>query len=221
MGTMGDFTIRDITKEDLDEVTRIHCASFPDRTLIKLGEEAVRRYYAFLLEDFPQAKPICASTAENTLAGFCFAGAYSGSFSEYIRQNFGFLVGRAIVRPWLIFSPLIWELIKPVMKVIKWMLGRRREVKTAPVSQPQSQGTFDKTGWGILAIAVDPQYQRKGVGEHLMTAVEDFARPMGIENLDLSVHPDNLSAILFYEKLGWEKNANSGEWNGKMAKRLV
>lgn len=99
---MSDFTIREILYEDLDEVTRIHIASFSDRALSQLGKGAVNRYYQWLFTAFPQSYPICAEVNGKTLAGFCFVGVYSGSFSGFLRKHKWYLVGHILSHPWLI-----------------------------------------------------------------------------------------------------------------------
>lgn len=217
---MQGFRVRDVCKDDVNEIARVHCLSFPDRTLIQLGSEAVRRYYAFLLEEFPRAKVICAVAEGGAVAGFCFAGSFSGSFSNFIRLNFGFLIIKVLTRPWLVFSPLMWELAKPVLKVTKWMIHHRREEPSVSVISSEALLEIDREQWGILAIAVDPAFQRRGVGDLLMAAVEEDAIGRGVVKMDLSVHVENQPAVRFYEKLGWQKLLVSGQWNGKMIKWL-
>lgn len=219
--TLAHFTVRDAIPGDLDEIARIHAESFADRALIRLGREAVRRYYAFLLEGFPLAKPICAVNDEGALAGFCFAGVYGGSFRGYIRKNLPFLIGRVLLRPWLIFSPLFRDLTQPVIKVLRWMLrSHKRKPAESVAHQPVDNAMLIKQYWGVLAVAVDPAFQRQGIGDLLMISVEEHARSIGVENLNLSVHPNNMPAVSFYEKLGWEKVQSSTAWDGKMIKRL-
>jgi ribosomal protein S18 acetylase RimI-like enzyme len=217
---MSEFLIRDVHVDDLNGIVRIHVATFPDRALVKLGSETIWRYYAFLLKEFNLSKPICAVADKGSLAGFCFAGLYSGSFSGFLKSNLNFLIGRLLLRPWLIFDPVILELRKPVLNALRRILKRRRREKEATASGPQNGEDLIKTRWGILAIATDPKFQRKGVGERLMCSVEDHAKTLNVEKLGLSVHPENIPAVRFYEKLGWVKVMTTAEWQGEMEKRL-
>lgn len=217
---MQNYSVRKIRKDDLPEIVRIHSKSFSDRALIKLGKEAVRRYYVFLLDEFPLSEPICATNQER-LVGFCFAGVYSGSFSGYIRKNLLFLVGQVLIRPWLLFSQLFRELGAPVLHVLKKIVRRRKGKKPSKTQLHTNNDSVSINKWGVLAIAVDPAYQRQGIGDLLMGSVEEHALKLGIDHLDLSVHPENTPAVRFYEKLGWEKVQTSAHWDGKMMKRLI
>ncbi len=220
---MSEFTIREIRYEDLDDVTRIHIASFSDRALSQLGKGAVKRYYKFLFTEFLQSYPICAEANGNTLVGFCFAGVYSGSFSGFLRKYKWYLAGHILSHPWLIFSPIVREQTSLSLKTLKRIFMRKfyKRPKQAVVinkSLPDSPPRY--VPWGILSIAVDPAYQRKGVAEAMMRFVENMLEEMGITSLTLSVHTDNSPAVRFYEKMGWEKVPPGEEWNGKMMKRL-
>jgi ribosomal protein S18 acetylase RimI-like enzyme len=53
-----------------------------------------------------------------------------------------------------------------------------------------------------------------------MCEVEKFANSKGYSRLHLSVHPENLPAVKFYEKLGWERSSPIGDWDGKMHKTI-
>ena len=75
----------------------------------------------------------------------------------------------------------------------------------------------------IATIAVDPRFQRRGVGRALLLACE--AR-VNSPNMKLTVRPSNLGAIAMYEKEGyrtvdiWKKYYNDGEDGLVMEKSL-
>ncbi len=220
-GSLQNFSIRDVSYEDLNDIARIHSESFSDRALIKLGYKAVKRYYSFLLNEFSLSKPVCAISNDGCIVGFCFAGCYSGSFSGYIKKNFLFLIGRVLVHPWLIFDTNFQELTKPVLNVVRRTFHDRitkRSSRNLHASIAKDSSLIDH--WGILAIAVDPEYQRQGIGEMLMSYAEAHASTIGVKNIELSVHPENIPAVSFYEKIGWEKVQTSSKWTGLMIKRL-
>lgn len=56
----------------------------------------------------------------------------------------------------------------------------------------------------ILAIAVTPKYQRKGIGSALLNHVESLARQLGLSRLLLHTAKDNDAAHLFFQKAGFK-----------------
>lgn len=107
-----------------------------------------------------------------------------------------------------------------MLHVLKKIVRRRNGKKPSKPRLHSDNDSLSINQWGVLAIAVDPAYQRQGIGDLLMGSVEEHALKLGIDHLDLSVHPANTPAVKFYEKLGWEKIQTSTQWDGKMIKRL-
>jgi len=56
----------------------------------------------------------------------------------------------------------------------------------------------------ILAIAVNPKYQRKGIGSALLIHLETIAKQLGLGRLLLHTAKDNIVARLFFQKLGFK-----------------
>jgi ribosomal protein S18 acetylase RimI-like enzyme len=215
------FLVRNIQINDLAEITKIHIASFQDRALTQLGFGAVKRYYSWLLSGFPEAYPICVETQDGSLAGFCFAGHYSGSFSGFLKKHTWYLVGSLLLRPWLLINPLVRDQTQVAIKALKKMIkSRKNKLKNNLPSSKTNRQLITSTSFGVLSIAVSPAHQRHGLGELLMCEVEKFANSKGYSRLHLSVHPENLPAVKFYEKLGWERSSPIGDWDGKMHKTI-
>lgn len=70
-------------------------------------------------------------------------------------------------------------------------------------------------GWGWIAtIAVDPRFQRRGIGRSLLHACE---KELGVPKVRLTVRLSNLTAISMYEHEGyvtvdiWQAYYNDGE----------
>ncbi len=81
-----------------------------------------------------------------------------------------------------------------------------------------------RDGWGWVAtLAVDPRYQRRGIGRSLLHACE---AKLGVPRSRLTVRPSNLAAISMYEGEGymsidlWKKYYNDGEDALLMEKEL-
>ena len=60
------------------------------------------------------------------------------------------------------------------------------------------------THCGILGIGVLKGYRGQGLGKRLMEATMNAARDFGIERVELEVHASNISAVEWYERLGFE-----------------
>ena len=70
-------------------------------------------------------------------------------------------------------------------------------------------------GW-IHYLAVDPPYQRKGLGRQIMKAIEKKILDMGCPKINLQIRAENSAAIEFYESIGY-----GTEERVSMGKRLV
>jgi ribosomal protein S18 acetylase RimI-like enzyme len=58
---------------------------------------------------------------------------------------------------------------------------------------------------GIETINVDPAFQKKGIGQRLLSASEEYLRKRKICKIRLEVSITNQSAISLYEHLGFRK----------------
>ncbi|HUU79236.1 MAG TPA: N-acetyltransferase [candidate division Zixibacteria bacterium] len=59
----------------------------------------------------------------------------------------------------------------------------------------------------IMILAVEPEYQRKGIGTKIMDYSMDIIEKTPIKRVRLEVKITNIAAIRFYEKLGFETKA--------------
>lgn len=73
----------------------------------------------------------------------------------------------------------------------------------------------------IRSVFVDPQYQRRGIGRHLISAIESMALDAGLSLLNV---PASITAEGFYASLGFRKIRDEyyqSERTIIMAKRLM
>ena len=56
----------------------------------------------------------------------------------------------------------------------------------------------------IVALATDPMWQRSGVGGHLLAEAELLARRLQLQRLIVSTTNDNLPALYFYQRRGYQ-----------------
>ena len=202
-------------REDLEAVAALHARAFPDAALTAFGPEAVRRYYLWLLEGPHDAKLMLAWRGDRVV-GFCAAGWFRGAMRGFLRANRLYLVGCVLRHPSLLRTELARERIALAARLtlrFSW-LGQVR-AKHAAVPQ-------DVRRFGVLSIATAPDARGSGAGRALMMEAEARARRDGHTSMILTVHPDNVRAVMFYEQLGWERRiVSDGRWTGSMEKRLT
>jgi ribosomal protein S18 acetylase RimI-like enzyme len=58
-------------------------------------------------------------------------------------------------------------------------------------------------GW-LYRVAVDPAYQRHGVGTAMVRHAEQALLAMGCPKINLQVRSNNAAVVAFYRKLGWQ-----------------
>jgi ribosomal protein S18 acetylase RimI-like enzyme len=207
---------RDLTVRDLLAIANVHCSAFPDRVLTKLGIEAVRRFYEWLLVGPHDVIPVGAFLGD-TLVGFCFGGVFRGAWGGFLAMHRLFLVCRVLTRPWLVLNPIFRAEMRISIRVLFRNSPQKRRITT--LGQDSSKGLASKP-FSILSIAVLPQYQNMGIGKMLMNHSELVARQRGFRKMRLTVHPEDQAAIGFYQSLGWEKVQQGGNRQGSMEKSL-
>lgn len=200
--------VRTLHSTDLIDVARVHQRAFPGSALTHLGLDAVRRYYEWQLTG-PHDVLALGAFQDDDLVGFCFGGVFRGALSGFVKKNLGFLIGRVLTHPWLIYHSDFRSRLKLGL-VAAGFLKTKHRMSGQLVARGNS--------FGILSIGVSPQVQGSGVGKKLMNACELFARDRQFDRMRLTVHTNNQQAIFFYSALGWEKDDTEQSWHGKMYK---
>ena len=209
----NEITLRKLETADLPQVARVHLNSFPDSALSKLGAEVVRLYYLWQLNGPHEKVRATGAFAGENCAGFSFSGIFDGSTSGFINQNKTALIVNFLMRPWLVFNPLFFKRMREGVKL------SRRLTKKKKVSRASVKSSNIKV-YGILSIAVASNCQKSGIGQMLMSDAEAEAVRYGYESICLTVHPDNVKAVKFYEKQNWQRFRQSDLWDGAMVKLL-
>ena len=75
------------------------------------------------------------------------------------------------------------------------------------------ESLYSKAGFNILALAVLPQRQGKGIGKALLEGLEQETKRRGYEFIRLNSADHRLGAHVFYEKVGYTCD--------KMQKRFI
>ena len=208
------FEIRPLQIEDLPDVAQIHIQAFPDSALTKLGKEAIRLYYEWQILGPHDALNIVIFNGA-VLLGFCFGGVFRGALGGFLEKNRTFLIRQVVTHPWLLTNSLFRERAQFALnRVIKRFHTAKTSVSSAP-PKPANERSF-----GILSIAVAPQYQGSGAAQLLMEYSERVALERGFTRMGLTVHPSNGRAVRFYEKMGWKRDMKDGSWDGHMSKTI-
>jgi len=208
--------IRTLHLNDIAAVSAIHMKAFPNRAMSALGEDVLMRYYTWLMDDTHREAQRIGAFAGSTLIGFCFGGRFNGAMIGFLQRNRNFLIAKVISRPWLLVTnELFYSRIGMALRILKPATTHR----TLSAEESAARAAY-LHGFGILAIAVDPTTQGRGVGKLLMASAEAEARRRHIDYMNLSVDMDNAHAIRFYEHLDWVKVMSDSGWNGEMRKSL-
>lgn len=62
----------------------------------------------------------------------------------------------------------------------------------------------------LMNIAVDPDFKGRGIGGHLIRAVEDHAQAAGSQELLLATHIGMPENVALYTHLGWSETGRTG-----------
>lgn len=206
--------IRNVEPSELKEVWQVHRAAFPNSALTALGAEAVCRYYAWLI-DGPHDAEFKGVWGSGELDGFIVAGRFRGALTGFVRNNRLFLTARVAARPWSLFNVEFRKRVHIALHTIRRPWRRRQTSHSLSPIVDLAQRQY-----GVLSIAVHPRAWGTGVADALMESADQGALDRNIGLISLTVHPDNLRAIRFYERLGWLRLARDGVWEGKMIKHL-
>ncbi len=204
--------VRDAVVDDLGEVARLHIDAFPDSVLGRLGVEAVRRNYLWQMEG-PHDLTAVVGTVEGEVRGFLFGGVFRGSTIGFVKQQKWFLAAQVARHPSVLLGRVGWDRIALAARLLRtrWSAPTAEDPAAVPTSS-----------FGVLAIAVDPAAQGRGVGRALMAEARSRAFAAGFTSMHLSVHPDNAKAVRFYESLGWERVPDADRtWHGQMVVDLL
>jgi ribosomal protein S18 acetylase RimI-like enzyme len=188
--------IQALRPTSLGEVVEVHRLAFPNAVLTRLGAGAVRRYYEWQFVG-PHDLVAVGARIDGGLVGFCFGGVFRGAVGGFVHRNRAYLIGRLLLRPWLVADPLVRDRVR---------VGRVALSRRAGAVPPPAGGAARAGGprpFSILSIAVDPGWRGRGIGALLLARAEAEARQRGFERMNLTVHADNIAAIRLYERCGW------------------
>jgi ribosomal protein S18 acetylase RimI-like enzyme len=204
--------LRSIIAKDIGSIADIHMMAFPISGLTQFGRETTQRYYLWHLESAHETQCIGAFI-NSELVGYIIAGVFRNSEVEFLTKNGISLVWHLITHVWLLKNEIIRKKVNYGIKVLSRKFINKEENNQTPKQYIAK--------YGVLAIATHPEFKGLGIGKLMMKEVEQIARQKRFSSMRLTVHTDNLQAVLFYEKLGWQKIPTvEGKWKGNMKKSI-
>jgi L-malate glycosyltransferase len=208
----GEVSVRDVVDADLGEVARLHGFAFEDSVLAELGQEAVRRNYLWQLHG-PHDLTAVAATDGDEVLGFLFGGVFRGSTIGFVKAERWFLVGQVVRHPGVLLRRVGLSRVGLALRLL---------LRRGGAGAAERPDRVPESSFGVLAIAVDPAAQGRGVGGRLMDEATARARAQGFAAMHLTVHPSNAQALGFYRARGWvELPEPDGSWAGRMTLSLT
>jgi GNAT superfamily N-acetyltransferase len=180
------FLIRVATTEDIDRLTKLHCASLrpEDHILVMLGENYVRATYRWLITS-SQAYCLVADMGQKVIG---LVAVCDGSFTRpmFLACLPEFMISM-IRSPRLIFQKKLWN-----------RLLRRPDISKA------NQNIADFPGFAQLTIvAVDAKWRGAGIFPALVEAAKTHSRNRGSRAIRAGVYKLNQRSRRAFVKNGW------------------
>ncbi|MEW5941369.1 MAG: GNAT family N-acetyltransferase [Chloroflexota bacterium] len=176
-------SVRPMAFRDVDEVARIHAASFTGFFLTALGAPFLREFYRFALQDPGTIAFVIGE--EHRPLGFVMGAVHPANFYR-----------RVFARGWLRFA---LATIMPVLRnpfVVFRILRRFSAVR---------QSNFEFEEALLMSIAVRPDMQKHGLGTRLVKAFLAEARRRGKRAVSLTTDRDgNDDVNRFYVHAGFD-----------------
>lgn len=206
--------LKTVSSAHIKEVAGIHCLAFPESVWTKLGEDIVEKFYLSHLHSSHHMVQATGAFYEGGCVGFCFSGIYHLRVSGFISKNRNAIAMRLAIKPWLLFDPLFFRKLKRGVHILKRFSDKKQSLAD------QKNVPHKIKSFGVLVIAVLPDYQRFGIGKLLIKDAEEKALKLGFKQMNLKVNTDNYKGINFYENLSWEREFVNQSWDGLMIKKL-
>jgi len=196
-------TINKAGEEDILPIVEAHLLSFSDYFLTSLGGYFLALYYRSFLSSDDHL--ILVARVENKVCGFVAGTIHERELFQNIlvklKENWcGFAVVLAI--KFLInsnFRREIWERLAYMRRLKKTLSKSRSKIKA-----------YNKMTATLYSIAVLDELRGKGISVSLMRKFEEEMRKKGVTICTLGVRDDNLRAIRFYRKMGWQEETRRG-----------
>lgn len=179
----------------VDSLASCHSRAFSGQFLTLLGPSFLRRFYAYYIRNSEGIVKAAVDEHDNVVGLVCGGKPeLHNGFSKRCVPLYAFSILFAAVRYPLVRRRLIFH--------IAGVAGRFRGKK----KMPERQRVYPLGRWSsLLSIGVDPAARGQGIGRRLMMEFLLESKHRGYQQIRLSVHLDNDSAIALYSNCGWKE----------------
>jgi len=175
--------IKTVLKEDINQVVKVHKASFQGFFLTELGDHFLKVYYDCVRKD-----------SRGVLLGFYDGGQLFGFAAATTKSN-GFnkhLIKRNLEKFSFIGIMLLFTKISALIRLFKNFSKTNSDINDS--------GAYAE----LLSIGVSDQKQGQGIGKKLLIELERVMKLKGCSELSLTTdYNNNEKAIGFYNSLGY------------------
>jgi hypothetical protein len=178
--------IRLATKDDLEEITKLHCASFAplDHVPVMLGKRYVKATYRWQITN--KKAYTLAATLDGKIVGV--VAVCDGPFTKlmFIACLPEFIIS-LLLNPKLILNNKLW----------KRLLRKPQKINDI-------DNNIDKDGLAQMTIGVvDSAYRGKGIFPLLVEATKTYSLNRGSKGIRAGIYKNNTSSRNVFVKGGW------------------
>ncbi|WP_214324422.1 GNAT family N-acetyltransferase [Nonomuraea sediminis] len=196
-------SLRVMELRDVPAVARLHEADLAQGFFVQLGERFLRRYHRTFLTS-PAAVSLVAEVGGEP-AGFLVGSTDTVVHHRHVIELDRWRLARSGAASLLMRPGLTARFVRT--RAQRYARGIRRASMEPPARHVRT---------GILNhIAVRGDMRRLGLGSLLVSAFTDIAKAHGVAELRLQTAADNLAAQSFYADLGWKRQEEIHDSDGR------
>ncbi len=167
----------ELNSADIPHIVALHSATFRHGLTSQLGEDFLVEYY----DMFRRATNCGIITCKHNAISVGFITFVGNNQRDEIKQLMNKYKKRILMQ-------LMLFKINP-LAILRYMIKKIKSKKIQAKAE-------------LTSFAVSTEHQRKGIGEQLLTAMEDELRDLGV--FEYSVYTDNEEGYMFYQKKQFE-----------------
>lgn len=194
MSAGGPATIDELTFTDLADVAEIHIEAFGDSVLSLMGAEIVAAYYAWRLQETPDALLMGAREPNGRLIGIVLSGTFARSIEGFLLSHLAAAAAAVVKHPGRFVN---LGVVARGWSVLRTRITNVRRTNTAVGSAPEHPS------YRGMSLAVRQGGMGAGAAVSLMRTMERRVRESGVTEMGTTVRRANTDALALFTRLGW------------------